>query len=83
MEELTYQEANDKCEKRKLEVINSRTMTIPQKLKALDEAFWEYTRDVNRIRKKAEAEKKKRKEEQERKKKEEEYEKNGVPKRFY
>lgn len=82
MEELTYQEALDKCQAKRMSIINSRE-SLPKKIMDLDKAFDEYCKDIRQIRKNAEAEKKKQKEEAEKKRKEEEYEKNGVPKRFH
>lgn len=83
MEVMTYQEALDHCQEKRMNVINSRFLTIPQKIMKLDKIFDQYRADVKRIRKKAEDDKKKRKEEAEKKRKEEEYKKNGVPKRFH
>ena len=83
MEELTYAQAFEKCRDHRLNVINDRFLTIPDKIMKLDELFDDYCDDLRTIRKRKEEEIKKRKEELERKKKEEENKKNGIPQRFY
>jgi len=83
MEEITYQEAFEKCRDHRLNVINDRFLTIPEKIMKLDELFDDYCDDLRIIRKRKDEKIKKRKEEIEKKKKEEEHRRNGVPQRFY
>lgn len=83
MEELTYQVAFDKCRDRRMNVINDRFLTVPEKIMKLDELFDEYCNDLSTIRMRKEEAERKKKEALEKQRKEEERKRNGIPKEFY
>jgi len=62
LEVLNYQQAFEKCRDHRLNIINDRFLTVPEKIMGLDQIFDEYCDDLKQIRKQEEEKKRKKKE---------------------